>query len=82
MKQSSISSVRNQLDDLLNNMTQSHNGEATHNRDADKYRIGHDEALGTKLHKDTEANTSRKRQVSVKDLPVGMRSKTIYGLKS
>lgn len=59
-------------------MTQSHNGEATHNRDADKYRSGHDEALGTKLHKDTTANTATKRQVSEADRPTGVKSRTIY----
>ena len=59
-------------------MTQSHNGEATHNRDAEKYRSGHDEAFTKELHKDTEANTVIKRQVSAKDLPVGMRSRTVY----
>ena len=50
------------------------------NRDPDKYRDNHDEALGTTgLHKDTEATTDRKRQVAAKDLPVGMRSRTYYG---
>jgi hypothetical protein len=49
------------------------------NRDPDKYRDNHDEAFTKGLHKDTEATTDIKRQVEQKDLPVGMRSRTIYG---
>jgi hypothetical protein len=49
------------------------------NRDAEKYGKRYDEVLSKELHKDTEANTDRKRQVSKDDLPVGMRSTTIYG---
>ncbi len=49
------------------------------NRDAEKYGKRYDEVLSKELHKDTKANTDRKRQVSKDDLPVGMRSTTIYG---
>ena len=51
------------------------------NRDDNKYRDNHDEALPEGLHKDTTATTATKRQVEAKDLPVGMRSRTIYGKK-
>ncbi len=63
-------------------MTQSHNGEATHNRDDTKYRDNHDEAFTKELHKDTTANTDRKRQVSKADRPAGVKSRTIYGAKA
>jgi hypothetical protein len=63
-------------------MTQSHNGEATHNRDAEKYRKHHDEAFTKELHKDTTANTATKRQVSDADRPAGVKSRTIYRAKA
>lgn len=52
------------------------------NRDTAKYGKRYDEVLSKELHKDTLSNTVNKRQVVSKDLPVGMRSRTIYGAKS
>jgi hypothetical protein len=52
------------------------------NRDPDKYRDNHDEALPDGLHKDTTANTATKRQVSKADRPAGVKSRTIYGAKA
>lgn len=60
----------------------SHNGEATHNRDEKRFRENFDQALSHELHKDTIANTSIKRQVTGDDLPAGMKSRTIYGKKA
>ncbi len=47
-------------------------------RSDETFRVKYVEAFDTELHKDTEANTSTKKQVAAKDLPVGMRSRTIY----
>jgi hypothetical protein len=49
------------------------------NRSDEKFCERYDQAFTKKLHKDTEATTVTKRQVAAKDLPVGMRSRTIYG---
>ena len=57
------------------------NGEGTDNRDDEKYLENYDEAFNRELHKDTVSNTKSKRQVTGKDLPVGMKSRTIYGTK-
>ena len=51
------------------------------NRDDQKFGERYDETFNKKLNKDTEADTDIKRQVAAKDLPVGMRSRTIYGNK-
>lgn len=59
----------------------SHNGEGLFNRDEKKFRENFDAALSSGLHKDTIANTDIKRQVTGKDLPAGMKSRTIYGKK-
>jgi stalled ribosome alternative rescue factor ArfA len=48
-------------------------------RSDEKFCENYDSAFTKKLHKETEATTVNKRQVSAKDLPVGMRSRTIYG---
>ena len=53
----------------------SHNGEATHNRDAAKCRKNFD-AITEDSRKPTV-----KREVAKGDLPAGIRSRTIYGIK-
>ena len=47
-------------------------------RDPDEYRDNYSGAFTEKLHKDTTANTVRKRQVSKADRPAGVMSRTIY----
>ena len=53
----------------------SHNGEATHNRDAAKCRKNFDA-----ITEDSRKPTT-KREVAKEDLPAGIRSRTIYGKK-
>lgn len=58
-------------------MTQSHNGEATHGRDAEKYRENHD---GITFTKDSRPEYTGK-EVAKEDLPAGMRCRIVYGKK-
>jgi hypothetical protein len=51
-------------------------------RSDETFRVKYVEAFADDLHEDTKANTVIKRQVAAKDLPVGMRSRTIYGGKA
>ena len=50
------------------------------NRSDKKFCERYESAFDKKLHKDTTANTDRKRQVSEADRPAGVMSRTIYGL--
>jgi len=61
---------------LYNKAMQSHNGEATLNRDDEKYREGIDRIIDWEKNKNYTG-----REVPKKDLPSGIRCRIIYAKK-
>jgi hypothetical protein len=58
-------------------MTQSHNGEATNGRDAEKYRENHEDID----FRDGNRPEYTGREVAKKDLPDGLKCRIVYGGK-